>query len=136
MTKIHFPDRIPALKLVWLLGDQFLRETFGAYQAWRLQCVKDQKPVPYLFDNYEVQAKHPECWLNVRSFLARVVNVLVNALNKPNEFQLPRYLLIVLDKDLLVEANFPEYRISRAIEDVLKWFLINLNLIIETAKKI
>ena len=66
--------------------------------------------------------------------MARVLNELIRELNKL-PFQLPRYIIIILDKDLIANADLYDYGVSRTIEDTLKWLLININLAIEMCKE-
>ena len=71
----------------------------------------------------------------VRSFLARVTNVFAKGLNEQIPPHLPQYMLMILDKDLVVNLGMYDYGISRAIEDMLKWLIINLNNMVEVRKQ-
>ena len=54
--------------------------------------------------------------------------------DKFHQFHLPRYILIILDKDLLENITVLDFGISKTIEDVIKQFLINFNQAIEVRK--
>ena len=54
--------------------------------------------------------------------------------DKFHQFHLPRYILIILDKDLLENITVLDFGISKTIEDIIKQFLINFNQAIEVRK--
>ena len=134
MTVLSTSANIEALKSVWLLGEEFLRDMMYTFKAMRAQAINDHKDLPYLLKNYNVVAQNPERWSNIRSFLAKVLNGLVKALNQ-SPFILPRYILVVLDKDLIANADLYDYGVSRMLEDTLKWLLININMVVESRKE-
>ena len=65
--------------------------------------------------------------------MARIFNALVNRMN--TDWYLPKYLIIVLDQDLITEAAVFDYGVTHTLEDIMKWLLINFNLVIETRKQ-
>ena len=111
-----------------------MRDMMYTFKAIRAQAINDHKDLPYLFKNYNVVAQNPERWSNIRSFLAKVLNGLVKALNQ-SPFVLPRYILVMLDKDLITNADLYDYGVSRTLEDTLKWLLININTVVELRKE-
>ena len=68
-------------------------------------------------------------------FLAQIYNALVSALNDDDNVHLPRYLIIVLDYDLIQAANVYDFGVVEVFEDLLKWLLINLSSTVELRKK-
>ena len=117
-----------------MLGDDFFRDMVMTFKAMRAQAKQSDTRQPYLFDNYNVINLTPLRHSNIRAFLARVLNELIKELNKP-PYQLPRYIIVILDKDLIANADLYDYGVSRTIEDTLKWLLININQAIETRKE-
>ena len=85
-------------------------------------------------DNYNLRLLYAEQWSNIRPFLARVFNQLIKVLNMP-PFMLPRYILIMLDKDLITSAELFNYGVLQTMEDTLKWLLKKINQVIETRKQ-
>ena len=67
-------------------------------------------------------------------FLAWIVNALAKILNDKDN-NVPRYILIILDKDLIQNAELTDFEFTRTLEDTLKWILININCMIETRKE-
>ena len=130
-----FPAYIPAQKKAWLLGDEFLRIAFDEYGCLHRKAIQDRQPHPYLFANYNIKELHAPNPSNIRAFLARVFNALVRGLNHKLEPLLPRYILIMLDIDLIQHAEVFDYGVSRTFEDTLKWLLININAVVETRKE-
>ena len=68
-----------------------------------------------------------------RSFLAHVINCFVTALNEKQH--LPRYILIVLDKDWLANCGILEYGASKAIKVAIQWLVQQFNHSIEIRKE-
>ena len=90
---------------------------------------------PYLLKHYNVEPFHSTVNPLTRSFLAWVVNAFAKGLNDQRPPHLPRYLLIMLDKDLLQNLGIYDYGLSKTIEVMLKWLLININMMIEVRKQ-
>ena len=128
-----FSDDVTAIKSVWLLGENFLKEAFQSFRAMNTRKAHEEHTAPYLFQHYNVLPWHPPQWSQTLAFLAKVLNSLINGLN--SETYLPRYLLIILDKDLVASTELYDFGISRALEDTIKWLLINVNNAIEIRKQ-
>ena len=89
-------------------------------------------PKLYLCENYNVLCFYLSNIKNSKPYLARVYSVLVEALNE--SLRLPRYILVMLDRDLIANADLYDYGVSCTIKDTLKWILINTNHAIEKHK--
>ena len=98
------------------------------------QAVNKHKPRPYTAENYNVIPLYAHQLKNMDNFLARVINSFVEKLNDNLDYHLPRYLVVMLDKDLIEAAKVYDYGVSRTLEDTLKWLLININQCIELRK--
>ena len=123
------PGDISALKSVWLLGNEFLRNMEPSFWA-----AKQASSSLYLTDNYNTKILYAEQWSNIRPFLAWVFNQLIKVLNEP-PYILPRYILIMLDRDLITIAELFDYGVLHTIEDTLQWLLKKINQVIETRKQ-
>ena len=108
-----------------------MREAITMFQSMKRQATSSEKSPPYLFDYYNIEALYPPRHSDVKSFLARVLNAFIDTLNEEHNMVLPRYLIIMLDKDLIVEMKLFDYGVTRTLEDLLKWLLINVNNSIE-----
>ena len=127
-------DKVPAQKAVWFVGDEFLRTTYKEFMDMKNHPVVQLRYAPYLIEHYNIEPLHAPFNPQVRSFLARVVNSFAAGLNDIKPPHLPRYVLIFLDKDLIQNLGIFDFGVSRAIEDMLKWLLVNINNIIEVRK--
>ena len=130
---IYSTDNVHTIRNVWLIGDAFLRNIFTTFRAMRQQATLTKKAPPFLFAHYNVDTMVTPPMSNVQSVLARIYNAFIKALNENHH--LPRYVIILLDKDIIVYIDHFDFSISKTIEDVLKWLLININQAIETRKQ-
>ena len=128
----------------WVLGGEFLDNSCDTFKNMESQAKEDGKRPPYLFDNYNMEFLVPEFDENVPAkdpnetddeYLGDVYNALVAALNDEANIHLPRYLILILDADLIQAANIYDYGAVEAFEDNLKWLLINISEGIELRKK-
>lgn len=129
-------EPVKAQRFVWFLGDEFLCETYGEFMEIWNEAIKAGFALPYLFPQYNLDTFVAPLQGNVRAFLAKVFNALAKGLNDLLQVFLPCHIIIVLDKDLMVNAEVDEEGpITSTIEDCLKWLLININCMIETRKE-
>ena len=98
---------VEALKSVWMLSGEFLCTCFDAFEQLLKIAKQDNNPWPYLFQSYNVTPCHPPKLSNTRSVMAGIFNTLVNHMN--TVWHLPKYLLIIIDKDLLEDAALFDY---------------------------
>ena len=127
-----FPGTVKAQKAVWLVGDAFLCEVILTFQAMKTKALQKHKPWPYLYANYNLETLTAPIRSNIRPLPAHVHNAFVNGMNDEDlNFHLPRYVIIILDKDIL---DYTKSDMS-LVEDALKWLLININMDIETRKE-
>ena len=65
-----------------------------------------------------------------------MVNALAEGLNDNQHPHLPKYLLIIPDKDLITAADIYDYGVTKTLEDILKWLLVNIASAIDKRKMI
>ena len=129
----YFSDNVKALKLVWIIGAEFLKDMDQSLTSVKLQVTQSANANPlYLCMNYNVITFFSTNLRNTNPFLARIYNSLVEGLNSSH--QLPQYIMVMLDRDLIVNVDLYDYGVSRTIEDTLKWLSINLNQALEQRK--
>ena len=126
---------VKALHSTWFLGDDSLRRFFDTFTDTRKSAKDENRQLPYLFDYYNVESFHALQLLNNRSVLVRIINTLTKEMNSPTHQHLPCYIVILLDKDLVHEANVFDFGVSETLEDIIKWLLINVNRCVELRKE-
>ena len=101
-----FPDKIQAIYDAWFIGDKFLKDIFGSFQQDinASQMNKRERDVvqPYLDEYYNVRG-NIESSIPQRYATGRIINNVIEALNQkqPQRHRLPRFLVIMPDKDLI-----------------------------------
>ena len=102
---IFLSENVAAFKGVWTIEDDFIYNTFTRFQAAKLEVKMDETTPPFLHEYYNVQFYYQLLLSNIKSFEARIVNSLIDAHNeKTNKFRLPKYILIIPDKDIIESA--------------------------------
>ena len=61
---------VMAQKALWMVGDAFLKDAVSTFQLMKRQARQDNKPIPFMYNNYNVSALVPLLYSNTRSFLA------------------------------------------------------------------
>ena len=87
----------------------------------RKTAIANRTPPPYLYDYYNVFAYVPAHSLGATRTIARTFNVVVEGLN--NKKCLPRFLIVVVDKDIIKDVNIFEYGASKAIVKNVEWLV-------------
>ena len=92
-------DDIKGIAKVWILGDNFLAETYRKF------FKKNNSSEFYLKQQFEVvpfcSSKYSERNSNT---LSRIVNSFMQALN--SKFHLPQYIVVLLDDDLIEQLQY------------------------------
>ena len=97
------------------------------------QARQESKAQPHMFRYYNVDARFsPPVSLN-RSFMARMISCFIAALNeKP---KLPRYVLIIIDKDWFESSKIVEFGVGKAVNTAIQWLLDQISRAIEIHKE-
>ena len=85
---------------------------------------------PYVWEQYNAVGCYPGINSHNRSVAARIFNELVFRLNKKSEtadHRLPKYIVILPDRDLLMDINFNNFGIEKIIDDTLTWLAKNVD---------
>ena len=86
---------------------------------------------PYLHEFFNIRPTFHTS-ISVRSVMARMLNEIINALNE--EVILPKYIIILPDKDLIEEANFGGFGCKVIFESMLHWIATNVERVLEIRK--
>ena len=128
-----FVGEIKAVKSVWFMGDEFLLDIFHALQELRIQDHNSTGKIPYIYEFYNVVCLLTKDTIPMRNSFGRMLNGLVKGLS--NTDQLPRFLLVIPDGDLLRTINFFQYGINMIIGKCLNWLINSIDRALETKKE-
>ena len=123
------------MKDLWFLGDATLKEGFEEYNTLCKKLKMANIEQPYIHHHYNVHNLHQNPSGNNGSTLARINNALVNELNDINRCHLPRYIIILLDRDIIEFAEHFDDGVSDIIKVGVNWLLRSITVNIETQRK-
>ena len=119
------------------MGDKTLDSTFQTFKDMQLRAKNksgynndaEEIILPYAYEFYNVFAFTQLGSSGVRSILARVINALVEGLN--SRPRLPRYVVVVLDKDIIDEVNVfkPEAAVEKVFWEVTDWLACRIKVL-------
>ena len=115
---------------VWFVGDEFLSEIFASFQAMNQESRITKKTPPYLYEEFNIIAGLSNRQGLNRSLLGRLLNNLVGIMNKHD--QLPKYLLMIIDLDLVKDINQCEFGLGLILERTLKYIACQVNRLIDS----
>ena len=113
-----------------MLGDEFFKEVFPVMQELCRLSKVNKTPAPYLYEYYNVFGYYtPSTTTHARRVIAWVLNSFIHGLNMRE--RLPRFLVIILDKDLILDVNIYDYGATRAIKENLKWLCKQIDIFVK-----
>ena len=138
---------ISAYDMVWIPGDKFicqsasvLRQLFGLLdeEISESQSSNDGakeifQDEGYISKNYDVEVFTSKSSNNMRSSLGRFINVMASALNA--HVKLPKYIIVVMEEDVLRCINFSKPGVSEIYGRDLKWLAEEYHDMIMTCKE-
>ena len=128
-------DQCGAYEQIWILGDNFVHDS-AAYIT-RLFGMEGAVLAPgeqsYISKKYQVHLfKNSANVSHVRSALGRFRNLLASALNANDK--LPKYIILVLENDLIRCIKFNQPGISELYGRVLRWLSDELHALVMSRK--
>ena len=114
---ISFPANIKALEDMWIVGDRFMNSIFRTLQELKDKAVRADKPTPFIYERFNVFHFYRSS-LTHNAYI-RMLNSFVDALNRRPH--LPKYILLVPDKDLLEAIDFFNFGITKILGTCLNW---------------
>ena len=119
-------EPIKAVNSIWFIGDEFLEKSFGKF----LQNPSMENC--YIRNNFVISAYTGyEKWN--RSYVSRVRNCFVKAVND-NEAILPKYVILVLDNELVKEIKYEGFAYPQIYERLVKWLACQMDRAIRSTK--
>ena len=115
-----FPDNLPAIFDVWVLGDQLLKDAFYTFQDMNSRANTYRKK-PFLYQYFNVFGFYTSILYDRNNPLARLMNTLTEALNRRNP--LPRYIIVIPDTAFIQAIKFDNLPgITLQLERMVKWY--------------
>ena len=121
----------PACSDIWLVGDGFLNDIFGAYQTLEYQAFRNKKLTQFYMSDY----------YNVRHFCNRTATGasssnatarIIEAINSGNI--LPKMLLVMMDKDLIESINLFDFGAYKVMAQVVNWLTRQIDILVRRKK--
>ena len=121
---ILFSGNLKALEDIWILGDWFLKDTFPTLQVLKHGSTVQRKLPPYIYDMYNLFYFFTSPLSFGNNTLFQINNVFIEAINRRD--QLPKFIIIVLDHDLIDMINRFDFGITAELERCVKWLAIQM----------
>ena len=151
-------DPLQAINYLWLIGEGFLRSTLGTLQTLRTdpdlaqwsnkQDASDnrsrettqarssreaQLKIPYIYQNFRIKPFYQPNSGNSVGTLYKLFNSVVEGLNSENK--LPKYILVLADRDLLLQVGHLQAGIGHILAKIINWLGKNIDRAISTCRE-
>ena len=121
-----------AFEDVWFVGDFFLREIFNTFSDMNKYAIRNRSKPPYLYGFYNIFGYFQNKISSVRG-IARIYNAFLEGMN--NRKRLPRFIIMVMDKDFIVNVNYFAYSVSEVMENMMELLTSKINANIDRRKQ-
>ena len=109
---------------VWFVGDNFLRDIFHTFVEMQQFAIWKRKNPPYLYSFYNVFGYFQNKFSCVKG-IVRVYNAFLEGMNARKK--LPRFVVFIMDKDFVVNANYFGYGATLVLERIFEWLMKKVN---------
>ena len=118
-----FSDSITSFFDLWMVGDTFLKDTFNTLQM-NMNTAQENRKLPkyYIQEFYNVHKYADNPGLK-DSKIAVILNQFIKALDEHQK--LPRFLIVMIDKDLLEDLDLFATDALQAIRSSVDWLDCN-----------
>ena len=125
--------QIQALNDVWIIGDSFVNEVYHVFQKMRDDARMDRRPLPYMYQQYNVACYTPNPKSVLKDVLARLVNCFIKALN--NAKKLPRLVLVIPKDNRLKFINNNNFGVKMLSNRAISWVMTQMARALESKKE-
>ena len=122
---------------LWILGDSFVQESSSFLHRYMgIGCNKPESPeTSYIAQHLGVKLFANSANVShMRSTLGRIRNIFTTALQPQNSDKLPKYILLVIENDLIRCVNFNKPGVSEIYGRILHWLASEIHEIIGTRR--
>ena len=127
---MFFAENVAAIKDLWIIGDDFVRDTYKALPALKRRNTRNHTTGPYMMDTYNVI---PLMYQKNGNIFANLLNNLIDGLNEIHK--IPRIILIMPDKSIIKGIKHEEYGVSKILGICLNHLVKQLSESIERKKQ-
>ena len=130
MSLITEPTPVKAYDSLWIIGDDFTTRSCGEhFISSGAAGIKDG----YINENFEVKVYMANQYTaNNRGVLSRLRNCLVKGIK--DNFLLPKYIVFIIDYNILKDIAFDKYGISVLLGRLTEWLANEVHKIVKLAK--
>ena len=139
-TKITFfliSENVTAWKDVWIIGEEFVNETWNAIREIQVAAADKKKPGLYLFREYNVKCFTTNPTSHRSCTPAKLLNAFIKALNNVTggkEKKLPHLVIFIPDWDLVKYVNYHKPGVKDMFSSILSWIMTNANRAVQSKK--
>ena len=108
-----------AIEDTWFIGDKFLKGIFPTLQNLKTQAVLKKRTLPYIYEYFNISCYVPNSDMYKANILVRTQNAIIEAFN--SRVHLPKYLIVILDKDILESAHTYSLHIRKLLSKWTDW---------------
>ena len=105
--------------------DKFLVSALPPLQAMKTASQLQCKPIPYVYEQFNITFAYVNQTSYVRSIAAWILNALIQTFNRKNK--LPMYIIMIPDKDIWDNIGYFQEGTSLIIKKVLGWLAREIN---------
>ena len=129
-----FVDKITGMDTVWFWGDNFVASSYRKYFLNRPTVIEETvKDEFFIKSNYGYDVSCNSRYNSpTKNILIRLRNAFASAINK--SIHLPKYIIIILDGDLIDFLEYEGQGMSQILGDWITWLSKELTLMIEDKK--
>ena len=130
---LYLTGNVAALEDLWIVGDAFVPEVFAVFQASKVSVDMNNREVPFLYRMFNIFYFSSSKLSNGRNVLLRVINAFTEGLNRRQH--LPKYIIILLDKDILSMLDLDVAGLTKQLERCIAWLAKQMTKLIEARKE-
>ena len=133
MISCIFAAKLPALKEVWMVGDDFLNSTYDTFITMRKRLKKEENAMPYIYKQYNISYLIEDQLEGNTNAVAKILNAVIKGLNETAK--LPRFIIIIPENDILKSVNYFGFGISVLVGRCLNWLVTQIDRAVEARRE-
>ena len=128
----YFVGEVVAHNDLWLIGDDFMGQTYYMLDKLKRDAVTSRSPIPYIFEYYNVKAFYVAEDHLIKDVLARFVNALILALNDISKIS--RLVIVIPDEDIIQHVDFTASGTRFVLGAAITWVVSQMSRAVEAKK--